>query len=60
MAPVSADLHLATLNSAVTRVRRGIRLGEPELGTRLEAGDVVVVLGEPDSLAAAEIRLLQG
>ena len=28
--------------------------------TRLEAGDVVVVLGEPDALEAAEIRLLQG
>jgi len=27
--------------------------------TRFEAGDVVV-LGEPDGLAAAEIRLLQG
>ncbi len=27
---------------------------------RFEAGDVVVVLGEPDALEAAEIRLLQG
>jgi K+/H+ antiporter YhaU regulatory subunit KhtT len=34
--------------------------GEPAPETRFEAGDVVVVLGEPDSLAAAEIRLLQG
>jgi len=34
--------------------------GEPAPETRFEAGDVVVVLGEPDSLAAAEMRLLQG
>jgi hypothetical protein len=40
--------------------RRGIRVGEPSPQTRFEAGDVVVVLGEPDSLAAAEIRLLTG
>lgn len=36
------------------------RVGERAPETRFEAGDVVVVLGEPDSLAAAEIRLLQG
>ena len=35
-------------------------VGEPGPETRFEAGDVVVVLGEPDGLAAAEIRLLQG
>ena len=40
--------------------RRGIRVGEPAPETRFEAGDVVVLLGEPDSLEAAEIRLLQG
>ena len=28
--------------------------------TRFEAGDVVVVLGEPDALVAAEFRLLRG
>ena len=51
----------AALGASVTRVRRsGIRVGEPAPETRFEAGDVVVVLGEPDSLAAAEIRLLQG
>lgn len=33
-----------------------LRPGEPE--TRLEAGDVIVVLGEPDALEVAEIRLL--
>ena len=56
-----AELDLAALGAAATRVRRrGIRVGEPTPETRFEAGDVVVVLGEPDSLAAAEIRLLQG
>jgi CPA2 family monovalent cation:H+ antiporter-2 len=39
---------------------RGFRVGEPGPETRFEAGDVVVVLGGPDSLAAAEVRLLQG
>ncbi len=56
-----AEVGLAALDAEVTRVRRrGIRVGEPGPETRFEAGDVVVVLGEPDSLAAAEIRLLQG
>ena len=56
-----AELDLAALGAAVTRVRRrGIRVGEPGPETRFEAGDVVVVLGEPDGLAAAEIRLLTG
>jgi monovalent cation:H+ antiporter-2, CPA2 family len=56
-----ASLDLEALGAGVTRVRRrGIRVGEPGPETRFEAGDVVVVLGEPDALAAAEIRLLQG
>ena len=56
-----AELDLAGLGAGVTRVRRrGIRFGEPAPETRLEAGDVVVLLGEPDALEAAEIRLLQG
>ena len=56
-----AELDLAALGSAVTRVRRrGIRVGEPGPETRFEAGDVLVVLGEPDGIAAAEIHLLQG
>jgi monovalent cation:H+ antiporter-2, CPA2 family len=56
-----AELDLEALGGAVTRVRRrGIRVGEPAPETRFEAGDVVVVLGEPDALEAAEIRLLQG
>ena len=39
---------------------RGIRVGEPGPETRFESGDVMVLLGEPDALEAAEIRLLQG
>jgi len=59
--PSLAELNLAALGAGVTRVRRrGIRVGEPAPETRLEAGDVIVVLGEPDALEAAEIRLLQG
>ena len=39
---------------------RPVCAGEAGLETCFDAGDVVVVLGEPDGLAAAEIRLLQG
>ena len=56
-----AELDLMALAASVTRVRRrGIRVGEPAPEMRFEAGDVVVVLGEPDALEAAEVRLLQG
>jgi CPA2 family monovalent cation:H+ antiporter-2 len=37
--------------------RRGIRAVSPTPEARLEAGDVVVLLGEPDGLAAGENRL---
>jgi len=47
------------LSGLLIEWRRGIRVGEQRPETRFEAGDMVVVLGEPDSLAAAEIRLLQ-
>ena len=40
--------------------RRGIRAVSPTPEARLEAGDVVVLLGEPDGLAAGEERLLKG
>ena len=40
--------------------RRGIRAVSPAPEARLEAGDVVVLLGVPDSLAAGENRLLKG
>jgi CPA2 family monovalent cation:H+ antiporter-2 len=56
-----AELDLTAVGASVTRVRRrGSHAGEPAPDTRFEAGDVVVLLGEADSLAAAEIRLLQG
>jgi len=44
---------------AVRRPASAQRLTPEEAGI-LEPGDVVVLLGEPDLLAAAEIRLLQG
>lgn len=39
--------------------RRGIRALEPAPETRLLEGDVVVLLGDPEAVAAAERRLLQ-
>lgn len=38
--------------------RRGIRGGDPSPETRLEAGDVLVLKGTPDALAAAESIIL--
>ena len=56
-----ADLGLARLGAEVTAVRRrGIRADEPGPETRLQAGDVLVLLGRPDALEKAETRLLQG
>ena len=50
-----------TLGAGLMRVRRrGISVGEPGPETCFEAGDVVVALGNADSLAAVEILLLQG
>jgi K+:H+ antiporter len=56
------DVALAELGLQVKAVRRpgaARRLAPNEVGM-LEQGDVVVLLGVPDLLAAAEIRLLQG
>ena len=56
-----AELDLGRLGAEVTAVRRrGIRADEPGPETRLEAGDVLVLLGRPDALEKAEARLLQG
>jgi CPA2 family monovalent cation:H+ antiporter-2 len=56
-----AELRLEESGAQVKAVRRA---GEGKLaaaaGLRLEANDVVVLLGVPEALAAAEIRLLQG
>ncbi|WP_295624987.1 monovalent cation:proton antiporter family protein [uncultured Nitrosomonas sp.] len=55
------DLDLASLAVEVTAVRRrNIRGLMPTGETRLEAGDVIVLRGTQDNLAAAEIKLLQG
>lgn len=54
------DLNLDELGCEVSAIRRrGIRAVEPAPETRLEEGDVVVVLGDPEAVSAAEERLLQ-
>jgi CPA2 family monovalent cation:H+ antiporter-2 len=56
-----AELALAERGAEARAVRRrGIRAEDPGPETRFEAGDVVVLLGLPDALEAAETRLLQG
>ena len=55
------ELGLGRLEVEVTAVRRrNIRSVAPEAGTRIEEGDVLVLLGTPKNLAAAEIKLIQG
>jgi CPA2 family monovalent cation:H+ antiporter-2 len=56
-----AELDLDQLLVGVVAVRRhGIKGGDPQPETRLEAGDVIVLRGTSENLALAEIRLLQG
>ena len=56
-----ASLNLAAMEVQVTAVRRkGSREVNPAPETRLQAGDVLVLLGTQGALARAEIRLLQG
>lgn len=53
------DLNLDELDCEVSAIRRrGIRAMEPAPETLLEEGDVVVVLGLPEGVSAAEERLL--
>lgn len=55
-----AELDLEGLGCEVSAIRRrGIRAVEPDANTCLEAGDVIVVLGDTESVMAAEQRLLQ-
>src|SRR6185312_4360940 len=55
------SLNLEALGVRVSAVRRmGTREVNPAPETRLQAGDVVVLLGRFSQLARAEIRLLQG
>ena len=56
-----AALNLAALNVEVSAVRRrNVRTVEPGPDTVIEEGDVVVMLGTEEAVAAAEMRLLQG
>lgn len=56
-----AELDLAGIGVEVNAVRRrGIRAEDPGPETRLKAGDVLVLLGRPDALEAAETRLMKG
>jgi CPA2 family monovalent cation:H+ antiporter-2 len=55
------EIDLARLRVQVTAVRRrNIRGVAPEAGTRIEEGDVLVLLGTEEDLAAAEIQLMRG
>ncbi|MCC6533173.1 MAG: cation:proton antiporter [Burkholderiales bacterium] len=55
------ELALAELGIEVTAIRRrGVKSLAPAQDTRIEQGDVVVLFGSEESIAAAEIRLLQG
>jgi len=55
------DLELAALGVEVTAIRRrGVRSLAPAGDTRIEQGDVIVLFGLEDAIAAAEMRLLQG
>ena len=55
------EIDLVSLDVEVTAVRRrNIRGILPTPETRLEAGDVVVLKGTQENLAAAEIKLIQG
>jgi CPA2 family monovalent cation:H+ antiporter-2 len=55
------ELDLDDLLVEVVAIRRqGIKGLDPQPETRVQSGDVLVLRGTADSLAAAEIRLLQG
>ena len=55
------ELDLAQHHVEVTAVRRrNVRRAAPDADTRIEEGDVVVVLGSEEDVAATEIALLQG
>jgi CPA2 family monovalent cation:H+ antiporter-2 len=55
------EIDLASLDVQVAAVRRrNVRTLTPDDRTRIEEGDVVVLLGVEKDLAAAEMKLLQG
>lgn len=56
-----SDLDLGALHVEVSAVRRrNVRTMEPQPDTLIEEGDVVVMLGTEEDVAAAEIKLMQG
>ncbi|MEO1766255.1 monovalent cation:proton antiporter-2 (CPA2) family protein [Thiobacter aerophilum] len=56
-----AELDLDSLGVEVTAVRRhGVRGLDPGPELRLEAGDSLILMGLPDDLALAELRLTRG
>ena len=55
-----AELELAGLVEISGVRRRGARSTRPTPEWHFEAGDVVVLLGRPENLAIAEVRLLDG
>jgi CPA2 family monovalent cation:H+ antiporter-2 len=55
------ELNLTGIGVEVTAIRRtGEREVNPSVDATIKAGDVLVLLGTQESLAKAEIRLLQG
>jgi CPA2 family monovalent cation:H+ antiporter-2 len=55
-----AEVGLERLGCEVSAIRRrGIRAVEPAPETLLQEGDVVVVLGDPEAVSAAEQRLIK-
>jgi len=55
------ELKLDELGVRVTALRRReLRMISPGPETALQEGDVIVLLGTPEELAAAEMRLLEG
>jgi len=56
-----SELNLVALQVEVTAVRRrNVRTMEPGPDTVIEEGDVVVMLGTEEAVAAAEMKLMQG
>ena len=56
-----AALDLDSLGVSVAAVRRrDTRIAKPSAATVLQQGDVLVLLGTPADLAAADMRLMQG
>ena len=61
MGKTIGELEIELTGAKVTAIRRrDIRTQELAPDMLFEAGDVVVLLGLPEELALAEIRLLQG